>query len=53
MCLHPEGLAARTINFADWAHYLLRQLRRTIVLTGDDELVALEAEVLGYPTSPR
>jgi transcriptional regulator with XRE-family HTH domain len=49
LCLHPEGLAARTVNFTDWARYLLRQLRRTIVLTGDDDLMALEAEVLGYP----
>ncbi len=49
MCLHPAGLAARTVNFTAWARYLLRQLRRTIVLTGDDELAALEAEVLGYP----
>ena len=49
LCLHPDGLAARTVNFAEWATYLLRQLRRTIVLSGDAELVALEAEVLAYP----
>jgi len=49
MCLHPDGLAGRTVNFADWADYLLRQLRRTIVLTDDAHLVAIEQEVLGYP----
>ena len=49
MCLHPAGLAERTANFAEWAAYLLRQLRRTIVLTGDDQLAAIEQEVLAYP----
>jgi transcriptional regulator with XRE-family HTH domain len=38
ICLHPEGLAARTLNFPEWADYLVRQLRRSIVLTGDGEL---------------
>jgi transcriptional regulator with XRE-family HTH domain len=50
VCLHPEGLAARTINFDEWAAYLLGQLRRTIVLTGDPDLRALERELRGYPT---
>lgn len=49
VCLHPDGLAARTANFADWATYLTRQLRRTIQLTGDSGLERLEAEVLAYP----
>jgi transcriptional regulator with XRE-family HTH domain len=53
MCLHPDGLAARTRNFDEWGGYLLRQLRRTIVLTGHEGLVALEAEVLGYPDVAR
>jgi transcriptional regulator with XRE-family HTH domain len=49
LSLHPDGLAARTLNFADWAGYLVHQLRRTIALTGDPGLVALEEEVRGYP----
>jgi transcriptional regulator with XRE-family HTH domain len=49
MCLHPAGLAERTVNFAEWADYLLRQLRRTIVLTDDAHLMAIEQEVLAYP----
>jgi transcriptional regulator with XRE-family HTH domain len=49
ICLHPDGLAARTINFADWSAYLLRQIRRTIALTGDAALVELEAELRSYP----
>lgn len=49
LCLHPEGLAPRTVNFAEWSAYLLRQLRRTIVLTDDPALKALEEEVRAYP----
>ena len=53
MCLHPDGLSTVTVNFEEWATYLLRQLRRTIVLTGDDGLIALEAEVFDYPNVAR
>jgi transcriptional regulator with XRE-family HTH domain len=49
LCLHPDGLAPRTINFDDWATYLLRQLRRLIEHSHDDDLIAIEAEVLAYP----
>jgi transcriptional regulator with XRE-family HTH domain len=49
VCLHPDGLAARTLNMGEWAAYLLQQLRRTIVLTGDAELEAIEREVHSYP----
>ncbi len=47
--LHPEGLAARTTNFEEWAAYLLRQIRRTVQRTGDAALSAVEEEVLAYP----
>jgi transcriptional regulator with XRE-family HTH domain len=47
--LHPEGLAARTLNFADWATYLLAQLRRLVVITADPVLYELHAEVTQYP----
>lgn len=49
LCLHPDGLAKRTTNFVDWATYLLRQMRRTIHVTGDAGLLAIEAEVRKYP----
>lgn len=52
-CLHPDGLAARTLNFDEWANYLLRQLRRTISLTTDPELEAILAEVAAYPNVAR
>jgi transcriptional regulator with XRE-family HTH domain len=50
VCLHPDGLASRTLNFDDWAAYLLRQLRRSIQVSGDPALIALEEEVAAYPT---
>jgi transcriptional regulator with XRE-family HTH domain len=49
LCLHPRGIALRTTNFADWAAYLLGQLRRSIVLTGDPALEAILGEVSAYP----
>lgn len=49
LCLHPDGLAGRTLNFPDWAGYLLHQLRRTVALTGDPGLAALDKEVRDYP----
>ncbi len=47
--LHPDGLAGRTHNFPEWSAYLLGQLRRVVVLTGDASVAALEREVHGYP----
>jgi transcriptional regulator with XRE-family HTH domain len=49
LSLHPDGLAGRTLNFAEWAGYLLHQLRRAIALTGDPALQAIDEEVRGYP----
>lgn len=48
VCLHPDGLAARTLNFEEWAGYLLAQMRRTIRATADRDLQDLEREVLGW-----
>lgn len=47
--LHPEGLAAITVNFDEWARYLLTELRRLVATTGDPTLTELEVEVSGYP----
>jgi transcriptional regulator with XRE-family HTH domain len=46
--LHPEGLAPRIANLSQWVDHLLGSLRRTVALTGDDELRALETELAGY-----
>jgi transcriptional regulator with XRE-family HTH domain len=46
--LHPEGLAARIVNLAEWAHHIIGGLRRQVAVTGDEELRELEAELVGY-----
>ena len=48
-CLHPNGLAAATLNFPEWAGYLLGQLGRLRLLTDDPAVAALAREVAGYP----
>jgi transcriptional regulator with XRE-family HTH domain len=50
VCLHPDGLAPRTLNFPEWAGYLLGQLRRLVVLTADPAVEDLANEVAQYPT---
>jgi hypothetical protein len=52
VCLHPDGLAGRTRNFAEWSAYLVGQMRRTIIMSGDAELASLEREVLAYGNLP-
>lgn len=47
--LHPDGMAARIVNFAEWSGHLLNRLRRRVALTGDPELERLHAELAAYP----
>ena len=47
--LHPDGIAAFTLNFDEWAAYLLGQLRRLVAISIDPRLIALEEEILRYP----
>ena len=49
VCLHPDGLAGRTRNFPEWSAYLLGQLHRLTILSGDRELLTLADEIAGYP----
>lgn len=53
VCLHPDGLASRTRNLGEWAAYLVRTLRRSVVLTGDPGLQAILDEVVAYPNIAR
>ena len=52
LALHPEGLAPRILNLGDWRAHLLERLTRQIALTGDERLLALEAELRSYPGPP-
>jgi transcriptional regulator with XRE-family HTH domain len=48
--LHPEGLAPRIVNFAQWRGYSVTQLKRQIEITADAVLMDLLGEVMSYPT---
>lgn len=49
LSLHPEGLAPRIVNLAQWRAHLLNRLRGDIALSNDAQLQALLDELLGYP----
>jgi transcriptional regulator with XRE-family HTH domain len=49
LALHPEGIAPRVGNFAEWRAHLLTRLRRQFEATGDPQLAALHKEVAQYP----
>lgn len=53
LSLHPDGLAGVTLNFTDWAAYLVQQLRRSVRSTGDRRVAELLDEVLAYPEVAR
>jgi len=52
LSLHPEGLARRIVNFAEWRAHLLERLRRDLEITANPRLRDLLAEVQAYPTPP-
>lgn len=49
LSLHPEGLAPRIANLAQWRAHLLNRLRQQIELTADTGLESLLKELRGYP----
>jgi transcriptional regulator with XRE-family HTH domain len=49
VCLHPDGLARRTSNFAELAAFLIGQLRRLRTLSGDPRVELIAQEVIRYP----
>lgn len=49
LSLHPQGLAPRIVNLAQWRHHLLERLGQQVQHSGDPALVALLEELLGYP----
>jgi transcriptional regulator with XRE-family HTH domain len=52
LTLHPEGLAPRIVNLAEWRTHLLDRLNRDIAATAASALVTLREELLGYPSPP-
>ncbi|MCP2292557.1 helix-turn-helix domain-containing protein [Nocardia amikacinitolerans] len=49
LSLHPGGLAPRIANLPEWRGHLFARLSRQIEITGAPELIALRAELRGYP----
>lgn len=47
--LHPDGMAPRIVNLAQWRAHLLGQVRRRVDQTGDERLGELLAELSDYP----
>jgi transcriptional regulator with XRE-family HTH domain len=52
IALHPQGLAARIENLAEWAGHILSRLDDQAVVTGDRGIRQLAAELRGYPGVP-
>lgn len=57
VALHPDGMAKRTLNLAEWSAHLLHRLRREAQIAGDPKLRELYDELCEYPgvmaTSPQ
>ena len=53
LAFHPEGLAARTVNLAEWCGHLLERLHRQCEITADPDLIRLYQELKTYPIPAR
>jgi transcriptional regulator with XRE-family HTH domain len=51
LTLHPDGLAPRIVNLAEWRAHLLTRLRHQIDLSADPVLIDLLQELSAYPVS--
>lgn len=49
LSLHPEGLAPRIVNLAEWKAHLMKRLDDQIAATADPVLRQLSEELVGYP----
>jgi transcriptional regulator with XRE-family HTH domain len=49
LSLHPDGMAPRIVNLAQWRAHLLGQLHRRAEAMGDVRLLELHDELRGYP----
>jgi transcriptional regulator with XRE-family HTH domain len=47
--LHPDGLAPRIVNLAQWRAHIFARLRRQIEISADPVLIELLAELTTYP----
>jgi transcriptional regulator with XRE-family HTH domain len=49
LSLHPDGMARRIVNLAEWRTHLLSQLQRRAEVLGDARLRELHQELRDYP----
>jgi hypothetical protein len=49
LSLHPQGLAPRIVNLAQWRAHLLHRLAQQIKASGDTVLAALAQELRSFP----
>ena len=49
LSLHPDGLASKITNLAQWRRHLFQRLRQQIDVTADPVLVELLEELRSYP----
>ncbi|CAA0133414.1 Uncharacterised protein [Mycolicibacterium vanbaalenii] len=49
IALHPDGLAPRIANLAQWRTHLINRLRREVAAGGSAQLAALLTEIDSYP----
>ncbi len=52
LSLHPDGVAPRIVNLAEWRAHLLERLRHQVEVTADAALDELLRELRGYPVPP-
>jgi len=53
LAFHPEALAPRTVNLAEWCGHLLERLHRQCEATADPELLKLYDHLRSYPLPAR
>jgi transcriptional regulator with XRE-family HTH domain len=49
IALHPEGMAPRVVNLAEWRAHALHRVERQVRLTGEAAMAGLYAELAAYP----
>ncbi len=49
LSLHPEGLAPRILNLAEWRSHVIGRLAREAATSGSEDLRVLHDELLAYP----
>src|SRR4051812_17748811 len=53
VALHPEGMAPRIVNLAEYGAHVIEHVHRQALATGDQALLVLERELRSYPGIPR